>query len=95
LSAALKALEQPGLEQAETLRLRSIIQGVRSQGALCRYVDIKGFEAEVLELRRKLDSERDKKAIEHGIRLITMGKRVAFTKTPWLWNRQGKQLSTS
>ncbi|MCW4044799.1 MAG: hypothetical protein NWE94_04705 [Candidatus Bathyarchaeota archaeon] len=62
LSAALKALETPGLEQAETLRLRSIIQGVKIYKELfLEYVDIRGFEAEVLELRRKLDSERGKK----------------------------------
>ena len=63
LSAALKALETPGLDQAETLRLRSIIQGAKIYKELfVEYVDIKGFEAEVLELRRKLDSERDKKS---------------------------------
>ncbi len=62
LSAALKALETPGLDQAETLRLRSIIQGVKTYKELfVEYVDIKGFEAEILELRRRFDSEKDKK----------------------------------
>ncbi|MCW3984519.1 MAG: hypothetical protein NWE96_11100, partial [Candidatus Bathyarchaeota archaeon] len=62
LSAALRALETPGLEQAETLRLRSIIQGVKIYKELfVEYVDIRGFEAEILELRRKFDSERGKK----------------------------------
>jgi len=55
LSAALKALETPGLDQAETMRLRSIIQGVKIYKELfAEYVDIRGFEAEVLELRQKL-----------------------------------------
>ncbi len=55
LSAALKALETPGLDQAETLRLRSIIQGVKIYKELfAEYIDIRGFEAEVLELRQKL-----------------------------------------
>ncbi len=62
LSAALKALEQPDLSPAETLRLRSIIQGVKIYKELfVEYVDIRGFEAEILELRKKLDSEKDKK----------------------------------
>jgi hypothetical protein len=61
LSAAMKALETPGLDQAEVLRLRSIIQAVKIYNELFpKYVDIRGFEAEVLELRKKFDSEKDK-----------------------------------
>ncbi len=63
LSAALTALEQPGLEQAETLRLRSIIQGVKIYKELfADFVDYRGFEAEVLEVKRRLAEERGKKA---------------------------------
>lgn len=63
LSAALKALETPGLDQAETLRLRSIIQGVKIYKELfADYVDYRGFEAEVLELREKLASARAEKS---------------------------------
>ena len=63
LSAALIALEQPGLEQAETLRLRSIIQGVKIYKELFEdFVDYRGFEAEVLEVKRRLAEERGKKA---------------------------------
>jgi hypothetical protein len=61
LSAALKALETPGLDQAETLRLRSIIQGVKIYKELfAEYVDLRGFEAEVLELRQKIAAETAK-----------------------------------
>jgi hypothetical protein len=56
LSAALKALEQPGLEQSETLRLRSIIQGVRIYKDLfADYVDYRGIEMELVELRTKYE----------------------------------------
>ncbi len=61
LSAAMKALETVGLAQAEVLRLRSIIQAVKIYNELFpKYVDIRGFEAEVMELRKKFDAERDK-----------------------------------
>ena len=63
LSAALTALETPGLEQAETLRLRSIIQGVKIYKELFEdFVDYRGFEAEVLEVKRRLAEEGGKKA---------------------------------
>ena len=56
LSAALKALEQPGLEQSETLRLRSIIQGVRIyEDLFADYVDYRGIEMELVELRTKYE----------------------------------------
>ncbi len=63
LSAALKALEQPGLDQAEVLRLRSIISGVKIYKELfADYVDYRGLEAEVVELRKKYAEEAAKKA---------------------------------
>jgi hypothetical protein len=59
LSAALTALEQPGLSHADVLRLRSIIQGVKTyQELFAKYVDYRGLEAEVLELRRQLASDK-------------------------------------
>ena len=54
LSAALTALETPGLEQNEVLRLRSIISGVKIYKELfADYVDYRGLEAELLESNRK------------------------------------------
>jgi hypothetical protein len=54
LSAALKALETPGLDQAEVVRLRCIISGVKIYKELfADYVDYRGIEAELLELNAK------------------------------------------
>jgi len=54
LSAALKALETPGLDQSEVVRLRSIISGVKIYKELfADYVDYRGLEAELLELSAK------------------------------------------
>ena len=54
LSAALKALETPGLDQSEVVRLRSIISGVKIYKELfADYVDYRGLEAELLELNAK------------------------------------------
>jgi hypothetical protein len=62
LSAALKALEQPGLDQTEVIRLRSIIAGVKTYKELfADYVDYRGLEAEVMELRKKYAEEIAKK----------------------------------
>jgi hypothetical protein len=56
LSAALKELETPGLDQSEVLRLRSIIQGVKIyQELFVDYVDYRGVEAELMELRGKYE----------------------------------------
>lgn len=61
LSGALKALETPGLDQAEVLRLRSIISGVKIYKELfADYLDYRGLEAEALELSQKLAEERAK-----------------------------------
>lgn len=68
LSAALKALEQPGLEQAETLRLRSIIQGVKVYKELfADYVDYRGIEAELVELRKEYE-QLAKKAQDNAVK---------------------------
>ena len=54
LSAALKALDNPGLDKNETLRLRGIISGVKTYNELLEnYADYRGLEAELLELNRK------------------------------------------
>jgi hypothetical protein len=54
INAALDSLETPGLDQAETLRLRSIIQGRKMYiEKLAEYMDYRGLEAEMLEWRAK------------------------------------------
>lgn len=65
LSAAVEALRQPGLGRAEVSRLHNIIQGVKVyQELFAKYVDYRGLEAEVLELRRQLASENAKASNE-------------------------------
>ncbi len=59
LNAALVALEQPGLNRTEVLRLRSVVQGVKTyREEYEKYVDYLGLELEVLELRRKVDESK-------------------------------------
>ncbi len=54
LSAALGALEEQGLEQSETLRLRSIIQGVKTyKELLMDYLDFRSLESRLFELEAK------------------------------------------
>ncbi len=54
LVAAVYALETPGLDKSEVLRLRGIIAGVNSyQGLLAEYLDYRGLEAELIEWRTK------------------------------------------
>ena len=54
LAAALKALDAPGLGKSEVLRLRNIISGVKVyKELLADYVNYRGLEAELLELRQK------------------------------------------
>jgi uncharacterized protein YydD (DUF2326 family) len=56
LNNALKALETPGLDQAETLRLGKIIQGVKTyQGLFADYVNYRDLETELLDLRKKCE----------------------------------------
>ena len=62
LYAALETLNRPGLNQSETLRLRSIIQGVKIYKELfADYVDYRGIEAELVEMRKRYE-ELAKKA---------------------------------
>jgi hypothetical protein len=57
LCAALKALETPGLDRGEVLRLRSIISGVKTyKDLLVDYVDYRGLERLLIELREKYDA---------------------------------------
>lgn len=56
LAAALKALENPELEKTDVLRLRGIISGAKTyQDLFAEYVDYRGLEAELLELREKYE----------------------------------------
>ena len=60
LAAAVEGLRQPGLSRSEQARLHYIIEGVKVyQGLFTKYVNYEGLEAEVLELRRQLASEKD------------------------------------
>ncbi|MGD6810653.1 MAG: hypothetical protein ACQCN3_13230 [Candidatus Bathyarchaeia archaeon] len=63
LTAALKALEQPGLDQAEVLRLRSIISGVKIYKEIfADYFNYCELEERLVELERKYaESTRSKK----------------------------------
>jgi hypothetical protein len=62
LTAALEALKEPGLDQTEVLRLRSLIQGVKIyKDLLADYADYRGIEAELIEVRKKF-AELSKKA---------------------------------
>lgn len=54
LSAALKALENPGLEKTDVFRLKCIISGAKVyKELLTDYINYRGLEAELLELREK------------------------------------------
>ena len=56
LSAALKALEKPGLEKNEILRLRGIIAGAKVyKELLADYMNYRGLEAKLLELKKKYE----------------------------------------
>ena len=56
LSAALKALEKPGLEKNEVLRLRGIIAGAKVyKELLADYMNYRGLEAKLLELKKKYE----------------------------------------
>ena len=60
LNAALEALETPGLDRTEIMRLRIIILGVKVYKELfVDYVKYRELEAEVFELRRKLESDKE------------------------------------
>jgi hypothetical protein len=54
LCAALKALETPGLDKSEVLRLRSIISGIKTYKELfADYLDYRGLEQRLLDLEGK------------------------------------------
>jgi hypothetical protein len=54
LVAAINGLDNPGLDKSEVLRFRGIIAGVKSyQELLAEYLDYRGLEAEIAELREK------------------------------------------
>jgi hypothetical protein len=54
LAGALTALETQNLDRTEVLRLRGIVQGVKVyQELLGDYLDYRGLEAELLELKEK------------------------------------------
>lgn len=62
LDAALRALEKPGLSRTEISRLRTIILGVKEyQKAFAEFVNYQAHEAQIVELRKHLASEREKK----------------------------------
>jgi len=54
LNDALVSLKTPGLDQAATLRLRSIIQGVKTyKELLADFLDFSGLESRLFELEAK------------------------------------------
>jgi hypothetical protein len=56
LAAAMEALKTPGLSKTEVMRLRSLIQAASAyQVKFAAYVDYRGIEAELLELREKYE----------------------------------------
>lgn len=55
LSAALEALEQPGIEKKEIVRLRCFIQGVKIYKELFADVHYREIETELVELRWKYE----------------------------------------
>lgn len=60
LSAALKALEQPGLAQTEVLRLKGIIHGIKVYKELFTdYANYRRIENELVELRQALGETRE------------------------------------
>ena len=64
LAAALRELEQPGLDQAEVLRLRSIISGVKVYKEIfADYFNYCELEERLVELEKKYaESTRNKKS---------------------------------
>jgi hypothetical protein len=61
LAAAIKALQEPGIDKAEVLRLRGIIAGAKVyQERFAEYVRYRKIEAELMELRQKYEALRKK-----------------------------------
>jgi IS30 family transposase len=66
LAAAMKALEQPGLDKAEILRLRSLVQASKIyQEKFAEYADYLRIEEELMELRKEVAGLR-KSAEKHA-----------------------------
>lgn len=62
LAAALRALERPGLRPTEISRLRNIIEGVKVYEQLfARYVNYCAIEDELVEVKKQLASEKNRK----------------------------------
>ena len=62
LSAALKALETPGLDKGEVLRLRCIISGIKTyKELLVDYADYRGLEQDLIELKEKYSALAESK----------------------------------
>jgi hypothetical protein len=65
LAAAVEALRQPGLNRSEISRLHKIIQGAKVyQELFAKFVNYRGLEIEVLEMRRQFASEIAKRSNE-------------------------------
>jgi hypothetical protein len=57
LARAVKALEQPGLDKDEILRLRSLVQGCKIyQDKFAEYVDYRRIEESLMEIGREIAS---------------------------------------
>lgn len=67
LNEALVGLKTAGLEQSETLRLRSIIQGIKTyKELLADYLDFRGLESRLFELEAKY-AELSRKGKAQGV----------------------------
>ncbi len=63
LTAALAVLEKPGLEKSDILRLRGIISGCKVyKELLADYLNYRGLETEMIELRRNMRNFQKPKA---------------------------------
>ncbi len=61
LAAALKSLEQPGLDQTEVLRFRTVIPGVKIYKEIfADYLDYCGLEERLVELEGKYEALTNK-----------------------------------
>jgi hypothetical protein len=67
LAGAMIALKTPGLDQAETLRLRSLIQAASMyQMKLAEYIDYRGIEAKLIDLEAKYEKLLKKKTKDNA-----------------------------
>ncbi len=64
LAGAMKALEVPGLSKTEVMRLRSLVQAASVyQVKYAEYVDYRGLEKELIEVRKKISQLIKRKEI--------------------------------